>query len=90
MKVNPDRPFKIIYALYEHQYVGFLFESFAVQLNDHGKLTLTHQNISSKNAGRVFLQNKNIICCGLKTRLRLETCTFEVVLRKCEDENDAD
>ena len=50
MKVNPDRPFEIIYALYEHQYVGFLFESFAVQLNDHGKLTLTHQNISSKNA----------------------------------------
>lgn len=51
MKVNPDRPFEIIYALYEHQYVGFLFESFAVQLNSHGKLTLTHQNISSKNAG---------------------------------------
>ena len=50
MKVNPDRPFEIIYALYEHQYVGFLFESFAVQLNSHGKLTLTHQNISSKNA----------------------------------------
>ena len=50
MKVNPDQPFEIIYALYEHQYVGFLFESFAVQLNDHGKLTLTHQNISSKNA----------------------------------------
>ena len=50
MKVNPDQPFEIIYALYEHQYVGFLFESFAVQLNDQGKLTLTHQNISSKNA----------------------------------------
>ena len=27
-----------------------MLESFAVQLNDHGKLTLTHQNISSKNA----------------------------------------
>ena len=50
MKVNPDHPFKIIYALYEHQYIGFLFESFAVQLNENGNLTFTHQNISSKNA----------------------------------------
>ena len=50
MIVDPRQPFKLIYSLYQHQYLGFLFESFAVQLNSKGNLTYTHQNISSKNA----------------------------------------
>ncbi len=50
MKVSPDEPFELIYSLYEHEYLGFLFESFVVQLNDKGNLTFSHQNISAKNA----------------------------------------
>jgi len=50
VKVSPDRPFQLIYSLYEHEYLGFLFESFVVQLNEKGMLTYSSQNISSKNA----------------------------------------
>ena len=50
MKVNPEQPFQLIYSLYQHEYLGFLFESYVIQLNEKGKLTFTHQNISSKNA----------------------------------------
>lgn len=50
MKVAPDRPFQIIYSLFEHEYLGYLFESFVVQLNEKGNLTYSSQNISSLNA----------------------------------------
>ena len=50
MKVSPSEPFQIIYSIYLHQYLGYLFESFVVQKNEAGKLTLKHQNISHKNA----------------------------------------
>jgi SNF2 family DNA or RNA helicase len=50
MKVSTSNPFQIIYALFEHEYLGYLFESFAVQLDDKGRLTLRHQNISADNA----------------------------------------
>lgn len=50
MKVATDKPFQIIYSLYAHEYLGYLFESFVVQCNDQGDLTLLHQNISAKNA----------------------------------------
>jgi hypothetical protein len=50
MKVSTSIPFQIIYSLFQHEYLGYLFESFVVQLDEKGKLTYTHQNISSKNA----------------------------------------
>ena len=50
MKVAPDQPFELIYSLYEHEYLGYLFESFVIQLNEKGELTFSHQNISAKNA----------------------------------------
>ncbi len=50
MKVSTSKPFQIIYSLFQHEYLGYLFESFVVQVNELGKLTLKHQNISSKNA----------------------------------------
>ncbi|AZQ63332.1 DEAD/DEAH box helicase [Flammeovirga pectinis] len=50
MKVSTSEPFKLVYSLFEHQYLGYLFESFVVQLNSENKLTLLHQNISSRNA----------------------------------------
>lgn len=50
MKVSTSNPFQIIYSLFEHEYLGYLFESFVVQLDENGKLTLQHQNISAQNA----------------------------------------
>ncbi len=50
MKVSASEPFKLIYSLYQHEYLGYLFESFVVKLNEKGNLTLQHQNISIKNA----------------------------------------
>ena len=50
MKVSASQPFQIVYSLYLHEYLGFVFESYVVHLDDKGKLTFQHQNISSKNA----------------------------------------
>lgn len=50
MIVHPDQPFEIIYSLYTHEYLGILFESYAVQLDEQGRLSLANQNISYQNA----------------------------------------
>lgn len=50
MKVSSSQPFQIIYSLYLHEYLGFIFESYIVHLDEKGRLTYQHQNISSKNA----------------------------------------
>ncbi|MBL7863808.1 MAG: DEAD/DEAH box helicase [Cyclobacteriaceae bacterium] len=50
MKVPANQPFQLIYSLYQHEYLGYIFEAFIVRLDDKGKLTYQHQNISSKNA----------------------------------------
>lgn len=50
MKVSASQPFQIIYSLYAHEYLGYIFESYIVHKDDKGKLTYQHQNISSKNA----------------------------------------
>ncbi len=50
MNVSTSQPFQIIYSLFEHEYLGYLFESFVIQLDEKGKLTLQHQNISHLNA----------------------------------------
>ncbi|MEM1135060.1 MAG: DEAD/DEAH box helicase [Bacteroidota bacterium] len=50
MKVSPQKPFQLVYSLFQHQYLGYLFESFVVEVNESGKLTLRNQNISSLNA----------------------------------------
>src|SRR5690606_29219721 len=50
MKVSASHPFQIIYSLFLHEYLGFIFESYIVHLDDKGKLTFQHQNISTKNA----------------------------------------
>jgi len=50
MKVSAVQPFQIIYSLYQHEYLGYVFESFVVHLDDRGKLTYQHQSVSPKNA----------------------------------------
>ncbi|UZD21344.1 DEAD/DEAH box helicase [Algoriphagus halophytocola] len=50
MIVDSDQPFQIVYSIYSHEFLGLLLESFVVQLDDQGRLSLAHQNISSANA----------------------------------------
>lgn len=50
MKVSPKKPFRLIYSLFAHEFLGYLIESFVIQLNDSGELTFQHQNISHLNA----------------------------------------
>jgi superfamily II DNA or RNA helicase len=49
MFVSPSEPFKLIYSIYEHEFLGFLLESFVVQLDAKGEITYQSQSISSKN-----------------------------------------
>ncbi|HWZ22500.1 MAG TPA: hypothetical protein VNW06_07575, partial [Cytophagaceae bacterium] len=50
MKVSAEAPFKIIYSYLEHEFLGYLLEAYAIQLDQNDKLTLKHQHISDKNA----------------------------------------
>ncbi len=50
MKVSTTQPFQIVYSVFQHEYLGYLFESFVVQINSRNELTFQHQNISSQNA----------------------------------------
>lgn len=50
MKVSASQPFQIIYSVFQHEYLGYMFESYIVHLDEKGRLTYQHQNISSKNA----------------------------------------
>ena len=50
MKISSKESFQIVYSLYQHEYLGYLFESFIVKVDEKGQLTLQHQNISSLNA----------------------------------------
>ena len=50
MKVSAEAPFKIIYSYLEHEFLGYLLEAYAIQLDQNEKLTLKHQHISDKNA----------------------------------------
>lgn len=50
MKISPQNPFKVIYSLYQHEYLGHLFESYIVELDQDDRLSLKHQNISSLSA----------------------------------------
>ena len=50
MIVNSDKPFELVYSIFNHEYLGLLFESFVIQLDEKGRLSLAYQNISSANA----------------------------------------
>ncbi len=48
MKVAHTQPFSVVYAIYEHEYLGFLIGAYVVQRNSRGEFTLLHQQITSK------------------------------------------
>jgi len=54
--VNASLPFKIVYALYHHEYLGYLISPHVVQLLPNGELSLVHQGISPGNMSQ-FAKN---------------------------------
>ena len=54
LRVENDKPCKLVYALAKHEYLGYLIEPHVVQLNHNGDFSLTHQRIFS-NTAKEFL-----------------------------------
>ncbi|WAC11863.1 DEAD/DEAH box helicase [Dyadobacter pollutisoli] len=79
MKVSPSEPFKIVYSILNHEYLGYIFESFVVQLNHQGDFSFQIQNISSKNIKefRAELDNRDFELVGL-----IDDIQQDAILRK--------
>jgi superfamily II DNA or RNA helicase len=50
MKVATTQPFQMVYSIFQHEFLGYLFETYVVQVSSRGELTYQYQNISPKNA----------------------------------------
>jgi SNF2 family DNA or RNA helicase len=48
VRVDPEKPYTLIYSLLEHSQLGYLIEPFIVQLNEQDHLTFTNQRIFTK------------------------------------------
>lgn len=55
LRVSSVKPCKIVYSLFEHEYLGYLFEPHIVQLNESGEFSLVHQRLFSHTASE-FIQ----------------------------------
>jgi SNF2 family DNA or RNA helicase len=60
MTVSTDLPFQIAYSLFQHQYLGFLFSAYAIQLDAYRRLSLQYQIISPENAADFNLHENDI------------------------------
>ena len=49
MKVSPSDPFRVVYSLLQHEYLGYLIEPFVVRLTAKGELSLQTQSLSPQN-----------------------------------------
>lgn len=56
MKIDTTQPFVIVYSLLRHEYLGYLIDAYAVQLNADGGLSLRYQKLSSMNAAEFAAQ----------------------------------
>lgn len=56
MKIDTAQPFCIVYALLRHEYLGYLIDPYAVQLDADGRLSLRYQKLSSMNADEFAAQ----------------------------------
>ena len=84
MKVSTAEPFQLIYSLYQHEYLGYLFESFVIQLDHKGRLTLQHQNISSRNASEfgVNMDERDLELIELMDQMQQESIVLKFYKKK--------
>lgn len=50
LRVQSDKPCKLVYALCKHEFLGYLIEPHMVQLNANGSFSLTYQRLFSTTA----------------------------------------
>ncbi len=50
LRVEPNKPCKLVYSLAKHEYLGFLIEPHIVQLNPDGDFSLTYQRLFTSTA----------------------------------------
>ncbi len=50
LRVDNSKPYKVVYSLCRHEYLGFLIEPHVVQLNPDGDFSLTHQRLFTNTA----------------------------------------
>lgn len=50
LRVDSSKPFKVVYSLCKHEYLGYLIEPHVVQLNPDGDFSLTHQRLFTNTA----------------------------------------
>ena len=50
LRVESDKPCKLVYSLAKHEFLGYLIEPHVVQLNQNGGFSLTHQRIFTNTA----------------------------------------
>lgn len=79
MKVAPTQPFRIVYSILEHEFLGYLIEAFVIQLNGRGELTLQNQTLSIQNVGEFA---KGLDEGDLELVQLLETIQQDAILKK--------
>ncbi|QEC51675.1 helicase-like protein [Anseongella ginsenosidimutans] len=79
LRVSSVKPCKIVYSLFEHEYLGYLFEPHIVQLNESGEFSLVHQRLFSHTASEFdqYLDDKD-----LKIIRLLDQCEQEHIIKK--------
>jgi SNF2 family DNA or RNA helicase len=77
MNVSTDQPFQIVFSLFQHQYLGYLFNVYAVQLDVYRRLTLQYQTISTTNAKDFGLQEPDYELIEL-----IEAMQHEAIIKK--------
>ncbi|TAF45952.1 MAG: DEAD/DEAH box helicase [Sphingobacteriales bacterium] len=62
LRVENDKPCKLVYALAKHDFLGYLIEPHIVQLNQNGEFSLTHQRLFSNTATEfaAFLETSDL------------------------------
>ncbi|MFM1913849.1 MAG: hypothetical protein RIR51_1701 [Bacteroidota bacterium] len=72
MRISAEKPFKIIYSIYFHEYLGYLFELFVVQLNEKGNLTWEFQSLSSRNVDEFAagLDEKDVLAVKFSEKIK--------------------
>ena len=79
LRVENDKPCKLVYALAKHEYLGYLIEPHVVQLNHNGHFSLTHQRIFS-NTAKEFLHCLD--ATDLKLIKLLEDVEQDAIIKK--------
>lgn len=79
IRVVNTKPCKIVYSLFQHEYLGFLFEPYIVQLTTHGDFSLSYNKLYSQTAKEfdTYLDETDYKIIKL-----LEECEQEHIIKK--------